>query len=158
MSATDLIVFAVIILGAGFTLVFGVYLWTSFSTAFNSTASNAGSIATISQVNTSFTIFDTLFIFLQIGLMIALVISFYYIDSHPIYFFLSLFMLGLAIVLGASFSNMWEALGNQPSINATVTNYFPQSDWLMDNLPLLLLITGLISLAVLYGKSGGGGT
>lgn len=158
MGASDLIILAVVILAAGFSLVIGNYVWTSFSTGLNNTIGDVSTTSeTITNVTTAFNMFDTLFVMLQLGLMIGVVVSFFYLDSHPIYFFFSLFLLAFALILGAQFSNMWFELGQMSQLNATMANY-PQGDWLMDNMPLLLLVTGLIGLAVLYGKTGGGRT
>ena len=159
MGAADLIILAVVILGAGFTLVFGTHLWVAFQAGFNSTIADTGVTSeTMTNVNNTFNLFDTLFVFLQIGLMIAIVVSFFYLDSHPVYFFLSIFLLVIALVLGAQFSNMWWKIGQSSQLNSTVATYFSGSDWLVDSMPILILFTGLVGLAVLYGKSGGGGT
>ena len=160
MSASDLIIYAAIILAAAFSLVIGAYVWDSVSDAINNTISietNPEVSSTITKVDTSISLFDTILVFLQIGLMIATIISFFYLDTHPVFFFFSLFLLIMALIVGAIFSNIWFELA-QSQLSDTITSDFTQSDWVMDNLPLFVLITGVIGFIVLYGKSGGGAT
>lgn len=160
MSAQDLIIYAAIILAAGFCLVIGHYLWTNISDAINNTVGIAETnivSETIIKADTVFDMYDSLLVFLQLGLLVAVVVSFFYLDTHPVFFFTSLFILIMAVIIGAVFSNVWFELG-AGTMGATITSSFPQSDWIMDNLPIFVLITGVVGFVVLYGKAGGGKT
>lgn len=158
MALSDFIVLAAILLMASFTMVIAFTIWTAFSTQFNATIGTGGPHSDIiTNVNSVFNLFDSMFVYLTIGLMIALVISLYYIDTNPIFFFVTFFVLIISLVLSGQFSNIWEAVVNSPQFNATAGS-FVQTNWIMSNLPLVSLAAIVIASIILYAKLGGGGT
>jgi hypothetical protein len=89
-------------------------------------------------------------LFLLIGLFVTLIISSFLIDSHPIFFGISLlFFLGvlLATVLISGFGSQYlESIGIGDS-------NLPISTWIASHIIQIVLVSGFIDGIVLYSKN-----
>ena len=98
---------------------------------------------------------DYFIFFTFIALLIGLIISSIYIDTHPALAIIFIIVLVVAIVLAGIFANVYMTVGENSVIASTYSD-FRMTTFLMENFPLFILITGAIILIVLYGKSKGG--
>lgn len=93
---------------------------------------------------------DIVFAFV-VGMMFILVfISAFMIDTHPAFFVVTLILLIIALILAVVFSNIYETISTgaltEEAERYTVSNY------LMSNLPFIILIAIIASSIVLYAK------
>ena len=94
--------------------------------------------------NQTIPLLDYLFLFTFIGILIAIVISSIFIDSHPAVIFIFIILLAIAIMVAAIFSNAFDEIGNQEELAPTY-NQFSMTRNLMNIYPLLILVAGIIS-------------
>lgn len=99
---------------------------------------------------------DYLFFFSFIAIFIGLIISSIYIDVHPALTVIFIIALIIAIVLAGIFSNAFIEVVEDEEIIST-SNQFILTKTIVGNLPLIVLVTGIIVILVLYGKGRGGG-
>jgi len=76
--------------------------------------------------------------------------------SHAAFFFIGLFILAIAIILAVIFSIAYTGITENENFSAT-TEEFGVMTFIMDNLPLVILILFIAISAILYGVSGRGG-
>jgi hypothetical protein len=120
--------------------------------ATNNGADNSSLIA-YDKFSTAWPIFDYMFPFIVIGLMIGLIITSFQIPAHPIYLVINIIGFLALVFIGAIYSNTWSAV-NQAApqfANATLT-YFPITNFVMSYLPYLAAALVLVSSIVMYAK------
>jgi hypothetical protein len=104
------------------------------------------------KADTALKSLDYMFIFIIVGLTIMLIISAFSIQSHPIFFFISLIALVVIIIISAQFSNVFHDITHADEfINSS--NQFSLINKVMDKLPFYITLMVIITLIVLYGKS-----
>lgn len=100
--------------------------------------------------------FDTILVFIVIGLTIAVAISAYFIQTHPVYFVASVLMIILFMVLIPVFSNVYEKVeSNDAMADAAVE--FDITSTFFDNLPTFFFVMCMVVVIALYAKYKGGG-
>ena len=112
---------------------------------------------TINQTTGSTTIYNTLFPLIIIGLFSFTLISAFFLNSHPIFFFIGIILLGVALIFGAIFSNVYHQIAEHDELSSSTDN-FPIMDLFMKNLPLFILIIFVVIGLILWSKFGGGGS
>lgn len=156
------------IFAAGLFIVITYYTWTQISTpietavnnvlpageqSFNVTSLNA-------KVNTGISVFNVMFPFLILGLFLMVIVSAFYINSHPVFFFISLVVLIVMIVLAVVFSNIYQQIIETPELSA-VGEEFKITQLFLKNLPLIASLIFIVTVIVLFGlnrNSSGGAT
>lgn len=107
------------------------------------------SIAVFDNMEVSFSIFDSGFAFIVIGLIIALLISSFLIPSHPIFLIINIFGFLVLVFLGAVFSNLYADIILQPGINATGLT---TTTFIATRLPWIGAILVFISTIIMFAK------
>ena len=104
--------------------------------------------------------FDYFQIIILGGMIISLIVSSFYIKSHPAFFWINLILLLAGFVVVPVMSNVLTEVMDADDF-ATPSASFPITAYLRDNWPSIVAIMGFIFLVSLYGKrffnSGGGG-
>lgn len=101
--------------------------------------------------------FNTLYPFLLIGLIVMVIISAFTIQSHPVFFFVSIILLGVVILLGSVFSNIFQQITTNENFGTTEDNFNIVS-LIMENLPLIITVIVFLTLIVMWAKPGGSST
>jgi hypothetical protein len=97
--------------------------------------------------------FDTIFMFVIIGLFIGLIVSSFMIQSHPIFFIVNVIVLAIVLLIAAQLSNVFDAVVlNTTQFNATAQVYYPKIIYAMANFPYILLLGGALALIALFAK------
>ena len=95
--------------------------------------------------------FDNFFMFIIIGLSIAVIVGSAMVFHHPAFFIASTILLFIAVVVSAIASNtIWTFL-NIDAISATAAN-FPKIAFLMDNLPQYIAVLGVVGMILMYSS------
>jgi len=97
----------------------------------------------------TFTAMDWMIGFLFIGASISSIVGAILIRSHPAFFFLSLVVLLIEVVISTVFSNVWYELMTNAGMTTALAQ-FPIADWVLSNLPTMSLVIALIVAIVMY--------
>lgn len=104
------------------------------------------------KADTAIKSLDYMFIFLIVGLSIASIISVFMIKTHPIFFFVSVLILIVVLVIAAQFSNIFYDISQHEDV-VNATDNFTIIPKTMEKLPLYILIISILTIIFLYGKS-----
>ena len=126
-----------------------------------STPQDANSNVTkiLDSTGSGIALFDTLFPLLLVGIFGFVLVSALFARSHPAFLFIGLLVLGVALILGAVYSNVYEAISEDVNFNDS-SNEFNITGLFLGNLPiivLLLFIAISIILYVIFNRTPGGG-
>jgi hypothetical protein len=147
----------------GMMLIFTVMVIVSFLALYIQTETKNAIIATapyqstnstyiLNQGTASLGVFINSIPFITIGILIAAIISAFFIPSHPVFVPLSIILLALYTVLAAVFSNIiWEFL-NTPGI-ITLANSYPLVVSIVVKQPYIVTIFGALLIIVMHSKS-----
>jgi len=102
-------------------------MWNSISpalmNAIESTDTDATTIAQINETHSKITsglyFYDYMTPIYLIGIIAMIIISAFFIQSHPIFFFMSLFLLLIFVLVGVVFSNTYQTITNTTGIAET---------------------------------------
>jgi len=101
----------------------------------------------------SYKVFNSMFAFVFIGLLILVAVSVFFIPSHPIFFILSFIGLGVVLLFAVIFSNIFEQGVTQTQLhNETLT--IPTT--VFQNFPLIMLVFSAIIIIILFAKARSG--
>ena len=110
---------------------------------------------TLNKTTTSITRFNTLFPLILIGLFAFVIMSAFFLESHPIFFWVGLILLGVALIFGAVFSNVYKQITENDEIAAAGAE-FGVVNLFMKYLPLFVLLVFVVIGIVLWSKFTGG--
>jgi len=117
---------------------------------------NANITKILEQTSGGIRMLNPLFPLLLVGLFAFGLIMAIAGKSHPVFFFVGLIILAVSIILAVVFSNTYEAITDNVSFTAA-SSEFGIMTFVMDNLPLVILILFVFISFVLYGMRGAGG-
>lgn len=149
------ILFIIVVL---FVLSFSIYLSTNLYFSVASSLNQSDSIGNTSKsiINNyggkMTNIFDNTFVFVFIGLILAVGVGAFLIRSHPAFFFISLGLLVLFVMLGTIFSNLYGSVSSSSAFSPYVSSYV-KMDYIMTHLPMLIVIAGILIMIVMYAKN-----
>ena len=152
-----------VLFGMAIFFIILAFTWNQISPKINDGLSDAmpadgvNITRTLEQTSDSTIIYNGLFPLIIIGLFSFTLISAFYLNSHPIFFFIGLILLGVALIFGAIFSNVYHQIAENDQF-ADTTDDFPIIDLFMKNIPLFVLITFFTIGIILWSKFGGGGS
>jgi hypothetical protein len=139
-----------------FLVGMGVFIGSKMLTAIEDQTSDINSSTYINQSylkqgEYGLDVMNGVFIFLVVGLFIAVLIGAYMINEHPIFFIISFFLLVIMVMIGAGFSNVFESF-SQTAEFSDQAGHFNIITEVMSKLPYIILIFGAIILIVMFGK------
>lgn len=94
---------------------------------------------------------DYAFLLLAVGMMLSVIISSYFIDSHPVFFFITLIVFLIAMTIAPLLSNVYNGfIGNYQGFDAS--QKLPITTFIIQNYPLYLLAVFAGTGISLYAK------
>lgn len=106
----------------------------------------------VQEYNTKQEVFwDNTILTILAFLTIVVMISSYFIDTHPIFFIVFLVLLVLSLIGIATLSNAYIEISADADLAAHVAVY-PKINWIMSMWPFVVLIQGVLVGIVLYVK------
>jgi F0F1-type ATP synthase assembly protein I len=125
--------------------------------AFNSSGGNVSNyseeVNTIMQKSKEATnILDYVFLVVFVGSIIGMILTSFTFNSHPAFFILFVIILVITVILASVFSNAYETVEEKSIFNETKT-HFPITSFIMDKLPLWIIVIGFTSILIIYAKS-----
>ncbi len=97
--------------------------------------------------------FNPLFPFLIVGVFGFVLVSALMFKSHPAFLFIGLIVLAVALILAVIYSNVYEAIAENPEFINTDSE-FTIIGIFLDNLPIVILLLFVAIAIILYGMSG----
>lgn len=96
---------------------------------------------------------------LFIGLVLAIIVTSWFIGANPLFFFVYFIIIVLGVVISAILSNTWESITEHATMTAYLTN-LPITNHLLTYLPFYVSGIGILGLIIMFAKpysiSGGG--
>lgn len=151
----DLIVVVVILAVFFVATLVGFRVYNAMSGEEFWTKTQAGSTAKES-VQRTFTIADYGAAMLLVGAMLAMIISAFFIKTHPVFFVFSFIILIIIVAIMPILSNAFMEFATSDQFS-TEAESMTISTRTVGNFPILVVVFGCILLIVLYAKWGGGG-
>ena len=115
----------------------------------NSSIEGADAITTFSSIGT--VTIQRGFFMLFAGLIMGVMISSFLIRTHPIFMFLYVIFLGLAVFLSTYFGNAYETLTEQAIFSGTLASQ-GLINVVMNNIPKITLGVGALSIIIVFAK------
>ena len=103
----------------------------------------------IDTTQKTFVSFDNMMLFVLVGLSIFVIVSSAVVYHHPAYFFIGVFLLAIAITVGAIASNTFWIFSNHSLISSTMVDY-PKLEFIMENIPFYVAFMGMASLIAMF--------
>ena len=88
------------------------------------------------------------------GLMLGLMITAWFMPTHPIMVAPFIILLVIAVILGVAFSNAYEKIYDVEQFSS-IADTQTSINFIMSNLPYVALVIGIIALIVTFAKPGG---
>ena len=160
-NMTDPIFLAFMLFSSFVSLIIVVVMWNSISpalmNAIESTDTDATTIAQINETHSKITsglyFYDYMTPIYLIGIIAMIIISAFFIQSHPIFFFMSLFLLLIFVLVGVVFSNTYQTITNTTGIAETAA-HFTITETIMYWLPTIMIVVFFVAALFLFAKPG----
>jgi len=150
-SALDIIILTAIILALGIVIVVGTHIKDNILPEFQSALSDTTAQGVIGEVDAAFAVFDYVFIGVVLGMGAAAIVTAYLIPTHPAFFFISILLLMVALLLAPTFSNVFRTLTDDVEFSAIVDSY-AMMKLVFENLPIFILMFGMLVMVATYAK------
>ena len=151
----DLMVYLVIGLFLFALFIFiGHKIWISMSESIDTNMLNADDTdakSVLQSATTTLNMFDYLFVVALVLMGLGLVISVYFIDSHPIFFGITLFVFLIFIFLSILMSDIFTNISSSDTF-ANETATFSMTNYTFQHLPLFMAVIGSIIVIVMFAK------
>lgn len=153
-SVLDLIIVFVILGVTMLMLILGLKIYNEgfaekWPTTAVGNATKTGMLASLDVLNYGM-------LFLAIGLVVALVVSAFFIQTHPIFFLISIVILIFVVMASAPISNAFMEMATSDSLSAEAAQY-DVATHVVGNIPLIAVVGGFLIIIALYAKPSGGG-
>lgn len=100
-------------------------------------------------------LFDSVILMVFVGLWIFALVSAFFINTHPIFFGLSVILLIAVFVVAAVVGNAGVSMLEEDEYGGVISE-FPITGWLINHLFLMILVVGFSVAIVMFGKGRGG--
>jgi len=155
-SILDIMYVMILLFVFAVSTIIAFTVWENYKGATNSSSNINLSTPTFDHVEGKMDIvmnnFDYIFAFIMTGLIIMLVVSTFFLKSHPAFFWITLLFLIIVLVIAGVLSNAFEEVGANENLQAGYDN-FPIIKFVMEKLPTFMLFIGAIVIISLYAKS-----
>jgi len=149
----DIAFFLVLIFSVIFTLLVSKYILVQFDAALDEdNLHTTESKQSIIDMNVAFPTFDNMILVVVILLAIGLIITSFFIPTHPIFIVINVFGIFFLAFLGMLLSNMYSDIISSSTDLASVYSTFPKLNFVMNQLPWIAAILVFIVTIVQYSK------
>jgi len=90
-------------------------------------------------------------------LIIGILVSSFMVRVHPVFLFIYIITLIVAIFVAIYLGNAYELVVSNGQL-ATIAENYAMMTWVMEHITLILLGVGALSMIIIFGKVGGGGS
>lgn len=155
-SALDVLLIGVLCFAFGIGLL--VMHFTSariYSALLNNTQiqTSDATITVLEASNNQLAKLDLWFLALFIGLILALIITSWFISSNPIFIGVYVIVLIIAVIVSMGLSNAWESASQRPTFVSSLSAV-PITNHVLTYLPYYVAVVGMLGLIVIFAKPG----
>lgn len=112
--------------------------------------SNLNGESDVSSFNARYgSLFDWIFLFVFIGLWIAVFVSMAMIDTHPALFILVIVIFAIILVVMAVIGNVFHLFAQDGIVSNTVKS-FSVIGYVMDNFAFIMMVLGFVAIILLF--------
>jgi len=154
MAARDVVFIAIVIfaLGMGFFILNSVMNTTVDQIVDNEIVNQSESaVSAFESVKTAANRLDYVIFGVFIGMILALIITAWYIGSNPIFMFIFFIVIVITVAISPILSNAWEDVSQASIFGATAAS-FPITGNLLTYLPIYISVIGFIAIVVMFAK------
>lgn len=153
-TGLDIILVVVMLFVFAIVAIFAYSMVSDFNTEWQGETDVANaSKESMSTFSTQFpTVMDQAFAILVGLLWLALIVTSFLIDSHPAFFVVTVLILLIVFFVAMELSNYFEEIMDESEMTAFAAQ-FPITNWLMNNLLIVIVVMGLSAGVALYAKS-----
>ena len=137
-------------LGITVILSYGLYDKMLSTGSLNSTAA---SVAIGNTILPQWGVWDNIFLAAIIGLSITSIIAAANVRTSPLFFFISLVLYTIVLIVGYIMQTTFTSLNSQGFIQ-TYSAAFPKINFIMNNLVLILMVVGTMITIAIYSTRG----
>lgn len=155
----DFVIMIISVFVIGLMIYLGANVWDKVddqlknSTVLNDTYTNyTGSLA---KVEAGINIMDPLFAVFFFGFYLTILVSVFFLDTHPGYMVFGVIFFIITLLLAMVFSDVFVSMADSNELT-NQTSAFPITHFTMANLPIFLVVMGFIFFIVLYASKRGG--
>ena len=149
----DMVFVLVTLIGIAIVLVVAGYVYTQIDIGFGQSGmETTESAQALDSFASGFHIFDTSYAFILVGLIMGLLVSSFFIPSHPIFLVINIFGFMILVFIGAVFSNMYSDIILVEGLNASAMTYYPITTFIATKLPWIGAIIVFLSSIIMYAK------
>jgi hypothetical protein len=94
---------------------------------------------------------DYLVLVVFIGMIIALIVTSWYIGASPVFIFVYFLVIVMGIVVGAILSNVWESVSTTAPLSMMLSS-LPITGHIITYLPMYMAVVGFIGMVVMFAK------
>lgn len=155
MAARDVVFLGVLLFASALIMLISLFVWDKVGDAFLKNPvmnSSAGVRNSVSGVDRAFTRVDWVVMGVFIGSVIGIMVTGWLVGGHPIFMFAYFLLVVLAVVASAIMSNVWESIFLPAYFGSGVTGQLPITEFIMDKLPVLIAVVGLLGMVVMFAK------
>jgi hypothetical protein len=153
----DMMFITVFFLAFCMVTIIAYLLWTNMVPTMTTTFSqmpggmSANSQLAIDQTTMTLLSLDSLFAFMIIGTFIAIVISSFWLNTHPVFFIITLLAFIFQFTIYAILGNVWGNFETDPAVQAAASN-FGLMEAIWQNIPTIALFFGAVVIIILFSK------
>jgi len=153
-SILDLIPIVIILFALAVVSIFGYLFVDEFSRmdAINDTIFGEY----LDQTKVTLSVFDGAVLFLTFMIIVGTVIAAFFVRTHPIFFIIGLMLSVILIFVSAMITNLFMYFVESPQL-ADAANHMPTMVLIMQNMPMIILVTIIFVFIALYVKRRGEG-
>lgn len=145
--------FLILVFSVIFTLLVSKYILVAFDDALEEDSLHTTeSRQALNDMDVAFPTFDNMILFVLVVLSIGLIITSFFIPTHPIFIVINVFGIFFLAFLGMLLSNMYADIIAESTELASVYSTFPKLNFVMNQLPWIACILVFIVTIVQYSK------
>jgi len=149
---TDLVLIGLIIFTLSIVFLVGGKLIGDVNDNYQLTNASTDAKGIMQKLTTRFTgIFDYIFATVFFLSIIALFVSFFMIDNHPAFFFVTIIIIGFLVIPIAIMGNVYHLFSNTSDFSG-VAGDMGIMNWIMNNWVTMLVVLGFVGIILLYAK------
>lgn len=160
-SIVDVAFLIVVLLGFSifFLIVAKVFPTITNQISLTEIGSNEASVSALESTENTVGEGDMVFLFIFTGLVMAIFITSFFIDSSPILIPVYIIALALLLIFSAVSENVYHSFSEHPTFSEVSPNH-PVINYIMEHLFLISIAVGVLSMILIFAKprgySGGG--
>lgn len=150
-TVVDIAVLVAVIFAMAISTVVAFHVFDRMQSAMNDQNISQPAQDVLNNAQNEKGIMDYSMLFVLLGLGLFAIITAFFIDTHPAFLFISLFLVAIIIMLSAVMSNVYGSISVNSTLNQTFAE-FPKTNFILNKLPFFAVIISAIVLFVMFAK------